>query len=93
MLYLQLEMDKWAAESYDALRAKRSRSPNVSCKPGAPCDLEVDLLKNRDDYVHVAVPVCSENAGWSGFHPWRASFLVYHDGRVSRPAPRAETKV
>ncbi len=92
MPYLQLELDKWAAESYDALRAKLGNGTYVCCEPGSKYHLEVDLLENREDYVHVAVSVCSENARRSCFHPTSTSFLVYRNGRVDKPVLRAEAK-
>jgi hypothetical protein len=89
---LQLEMDKWASESYEALRAKLGNDEYVPCEPACKYHLEVELLENRDDYVHVGVSVCSEEAGWSCIRPLSSSFLVYRDGRVDKPLLRAESK-
>lgn len=83
--YLDREVAKWSAKSYDTLREElRDGSFADATNPEAEYHLEVDLVENRDDYVHVNVAVCSERVRWSCFHPLCHSFLVYRDGRVDK---------
>lgn len=82
--YLQREVDKWSAKSYDTLRQELKEGPYNQADPDDAYHLEVDLVENRDDYVHVNVGVCSEKVRWSCLHPLSASFLVYRDGRVKK---------
>lgn len=81
--YLEREVAKWSAKSYQTLR-EELRDGSFNANPGAEYHLEVDLAENRDDYVHVNVAVCSEHVRWSCFHPLTASFLVHRDGRIEK---------
>lgn len=82
--YLQLEVDKWSAKSYDTLRQELKEGNYTKADKGDEYHLEVDMLENRDDYVNVCVSVCSEKVRWSCIHPLSANFLVYRDGRVDK---------
>ena len=83
--YLDREVAKWSAKSYQTLREElRDGNFADAANPASQYHLEVDLLENRDDYVHVMVSVCSERVGWSCFHPVNRTFLVYRDGRVDK---------
>jgi RNA binding exosome subunit len=82
--YLQRELDKWSAKSYDTLRQELKDGNYTKADKDDAYHLEVDLLENCDDYVHVSVAVCSERVRWSCIHPLSASFLVYRDGRVKK---------
>ena len=82
--YLEQEVETWSAKSYETLRKELEEGPYNRCDPGAEYHIEVDLVENRDDYVHVSVGVCSGKARWSCFHPLCSSFLVYRDGRVDK---------
>ena len=83
--YLDHEIAKWSAKSYQTLREElRDGNFADAANPSAEYHLEVDLLENRNDYVHVSVAVCSERVRWSCFHPLSRSFLVYRDGRVDK---------
>jgi hypothetical protein len=79
---LQREVEKWSSKSVMALRDELKDGPYNQARPEDPYHLEVDLLEDTDEYVHVSVAVCSEKAGWSCYHPLSTSFLVYADGRV-----------
>jgi hypothetical protein len=83
--FLEREVARWSEESYEALRTKLMHGPYVSCEPDSEYHLEVQLLEDRDEYVHVSVGICSEKARWSCFFPLSACFLVYRDGRVDKP--------
>ena len=83
-VYVEREVARWSAKSYDTLRQELREGNYTECEPGAEYHLEVDLLENREDYVHVSVGICSEQVRWSCFHPLSASFVVYRDGRVTK---------
>lgn len=56
--YLDREVAKWSAKSYQTLReVLRDGSYADAANPQAEYHLEVDLVENRDDYVHVNVAV------------------------------------
>jgi len=82
--FLHAEVDKWSAKSYEALGKDLRAGDYERCEEGAEYHVEVSLLENCIDYVHVMVAVCSDKAGWSCFHPLSTSFLVYRDGRVDK---------
>ena len=81
--YLNKEVETWSSKSHSALR-EELRKGYVKAEPGMPYHVEVQVLEDREDYVHVFVAVCSEQAAWSCYHPLSTSFLVYRDGRVDR---------
>jgi hypothetical protein len=60
--YLEREVEKWSAKSYESLREelKAGNGNYADCESQKEYHLEVDLLEDRDDYVHVSVGVCSE---------------------------------
>ena len=82
--YLQHEIDKWSAKSYQSLRLELKEGNYTQADKGDEYHLEVDLLESRDDYVHVSVAVCSEKVPWSCIHPLSHSFLVYCDDRIDK---------
>ena len=81
--FLHAEVDKWSAKSYAALREDLKKG-YAKADPGMQYHVEVQLLEDRQDYVHVYVGVCSDRVKWSCFHPLSASFLVYRNGRVEK---------
>ncbi len=83
-VFLEREVARWSAKSHEVLRQELREGNHTEAEAGAEYHLEVDLLENREDYVHVSVAVCSEKAGLSCLHPLSASFLVYRDGRVEK---------
>ena len=82
--FLQQEVDKWSAKSYETLRQELKEGNYTKANPDDEYHLEVDMLENRADYVNVCVAVCSEKVRWSCIHPLSATFLVYPDGRVDK---------
>jgi hypothetical protein len=81
---LEREVESWSAKSYAALREELRQDYHAESKEEVEYHVEVELLENRDDYVHVLVSVCSPKARWSCYHPLSRSFLVYRDGRVDK---------
>ncbi len=81
--YLEREIEKWSAKSYESLREELKDGNYADCET-KEYHLEVDLLEDRADYVNVSVAVCSEKVRWSCFHPLSRSFLVYRDGSVKK---------
>jgi hypothetical protein len=77
------ELARWKAKSYADLRVALS---DVCCVcydregPGGPYQVEVQLLENRPDYVHVMFGVCGPH-GWL-CRPLSTSFIRYADGRL-----------
>ena len=82
--YLDCEIERWSAKSYETLREELREGNYTDCEPEAEYHVEVELLEDRGDYVHVSVAVCSEKVRWSCFHPLSRSFLVYRDGSVKK---------
>lgn len=78
------ELAVWTARSYEDLRAALS---GVCCvcyeRPQAGDDhqVEVQLLENRPDYVHVMFSVCGPR-GWVRAPILSTSFIRYADGRL-----------
>jgi hypothetical protein len=83
--YLERELSEWSAKPYGTLREELRQGYNAERTAEFEYHVEVDLVENRDDYVHVNVAVCSPAAPWSCYHPLSKSFLVYRDGRVDKP--------
>ncbi len=83
-VFLERELARWSAKSYEVLRQELREGNHTQAEAGAEYHLEVDLLENREDYVHVTVSVCSERVGWSCIQPLSTSFLVFRDGRVEK---------
>jgi hypothetical protein len=77
------ELATWKARSYADLRAALS---GVCCvcydreESGGPYQVEVQLLENRSDYVHVKVEVCGPR-GWLA-PTLSTSFIRHADGRL-----------
>jgi hypothetical protein len=82
--YLEREVERWSAKSYAELRVELQEGCYADARPDSEYHVEVDLLEDRQEYVHVMVSVCSPKAGWSCYHPLSTSFLVYRDGRVEK---------
>jgi hypothetical protein len=79
------ELARWKARSYAELRAALSEQVSYERDgPGGPYQIEVALLENRADYVHVLVSVCAPGSHRFGIvcHPLSESFVRYPDGRV-----------
>lgn len=75
------EIAAWKARSYADLRAALSDEITYDREgPGGPYQVEVQLLENRPDYLHVLVSVCAPH----GFicRPLSTSFIRYADGRL-----------
>ena len=83
--YLAREVDEWSAKPYATLRDELHQVYNAEREAGFEYHVEVDLLEDRDEYLHVCVSVCSPQVRWSCYHPLTTSFLVYRDGRVDKP--------
>jgi hypothetical protein len=67
--YLDVEVEKWSAKSFGALRAELKPGPYNEAEIDADHHLEFQLLEDKEDYIHVLVTVGSETVGWSCFHP------------------------
>ena len=76
------EVARWKARPYADLRALLSDVVAYDREgPGGPYQVEVQLLENRPNYVHVSVAVCAPH----GFvcRPLSESFIRYADGRLA----------
>ncbi len=82
--YLEREVDEGSAKSYETLRTALKGGDHEECEEGAEYHIEVSLLEDCVDYVHVPVAVCSEKAAGSCFLALSTSFLVYRNGRVEK---------
>ncbi len=85
--FLEREVAKWSAKSYEALREELKGGNYTKADPGTDYHVKVDLLEDRPEYVQVSVAICSERVRWSCYHPLSTSFIVYPDGRVDRGSP------
>jgi len=83
--HLEQELNKWSARSYESLRSEL-KGHNYADAEGPEHHLEVTLLEDGAEYVHVEISVCSPAVPRSCIHPLSTSFLVYKDGRVDKPA-------
>ena len=76
------ELARWKARSYADLRATLSDVVAYDREgPGGPYQVEVQLLENRPDYVHVLVDVCAPHGLLC--RPLSESFIRYADGRLA----------
>ncbi|HLW79199.1 MAG TPA: hypothetical protein VKU44_06330 [Terriglobia bacterium] len=82
--FLDREIERWSAKAYQTLRDELREGNFADANPGSEYHVEVDLLENRADYVHVSVAVCSEHVRRSCLHALSRSFLVYRDGRIKK---------
>jgi hypothetical protein len=76
------ELARWQARSYADLRAALTDVVAYEREgPGGPYQVEVELLENRPDCVHVSVAVCAPH----GFlcRPLSQSFIRHADGRLA----------
>lgn len=75
------EFARWKARSYADLRAVLSDVVAYAREgAGGPYQVEVQLLENRPDYVHVLVSVCAPHG--LVCRPLSESFIRYADGRL-----------
>ena len=75
------ELARWKARSYADLRAALSDVvAYVREAPGGPYQVEVQLIENRPDYVHVLVDVCAPHGLLC--RPLSESLIRYADGRL-----------
>ena len=75
------EFARWKARSYADLRAALSDVVAYDREgPGGPYQVEVQLLENRPDYVHVLVAVCAPHG--LVCRPLSESFIRHADGRL-----------
>jgi hypothetical protein len=81
--YLKAKVEKWSEKSCALLREELSPSTYADDE-GTTHHVEVTLLENKQEYVHVCVPVCSEHVPGSCYHPLSADFLVYRDDYVEK---------
>ncbi len=82
--WLELEIDRWCKKSPEEL-IEALNFP-VAYEQGAGEEwrqVEVQLLENTDDYVHVGMAVDDGSEELSRC-PLTTSFLVHHDGRIDR---------
>ena len=79
------ELARWKAKSYADLRAAFSGDSNISYeRDGADgYQVEVELLENQPDYLHVMVSVCAPRHGLV-CRPICESFIRHADGPGSR---------
>ncbi len=76
------EVERWSALSYQRLRSDvRETVVEEREVDGLAYTVEVDLLEDLPEYVHVAVAVDDGSLRWA-VCPLSHSFLVYPDGRV-----------
>jgi hypothetical protein len=88
MRSLQQEVGRWSAKPYESLRTE-IKGHDYTDAEGQQYHVEVTLLEERKEYIHVMIAVCSSTVSGSCFHPVTTSFLVYKDGRVDKPLPAA----
>lgn len=82
---LERELDEWSTIPFEAIKT-RLHDDCVYERGEAPdlYQVEVQLHESTPEYVHVGIGV--DDGGLSALKPVSASFLVYRDGRVDRPA-------
>ena len=86
VLSLRQEVSRWSAKSYESLRTEL-KGHDYTDAEGPQYHVEVTLLEERKEYVHVMIAVCSPAVSGSCLHPVTISSLVYKDGRVEKPFP------
>ena len=83
--YLNKEVGIWSSKSYNGLRHDLNESACYDAKSDSfQYHVDVELLENCEEYVHVMVSVWSEHSGLSSFVPLCSDFLVYRDRRVDK---------
>ena len=82
---LKQELEQWSKKPYAALIAELKEEVVYERGEGAErCQVEVQLLENTPEYVHVSVAV--DDGTFRRFiSPMSTSFLVYQDGRIDQP--------
>lgn len=79
---LRAELVKWSAIPLSELESRiRANGVYEVKSPGGDYQVEVQVLENTPDYLHVSVAV--DGGGLSAFKPLTGSFIAYRDGRVS----------
>lgn len=58
--------------------------PYTDAESTSDLHVEVNLVENCREYVHVNVAVCHPSVRWSCFHPPSRGFIVYSDIRVDK---------
>jgi hypothetical protein len=81
---LKAEVEKWSARTMEDLRKALGKGPYTDALSKSHFHVEVDLLEDSDDYIHVSVAVCHPDVPWSCMHPLSRSFIVHRDGRVDK---------
>jgi hypothetical protein len=85
MRCLEHELDEWTMTPFDELKAKlKDVCAYERGEPPNQYQVEVQLLESTPEYVHVWIGV--DSGTLRAFKPLSASFLVFRDGRVDRPA-------
>jgi hypothetical protein len=80
------EVARWKARSYAELRAVLSDGVAYEREgPGGTYQIEMQLLEDRADYVHVLVSVCAPGSHVFGLicRPLSESFIRYSDCRAA----------
>lgn len=81
---LEHEVEDWRAMPFDELRSRPVRPHSYFAEMGdGKLQVEVQLLENLDDRLHVMVSV-DDSSLFRAMFPVSASFLVHRDGGVSR---------
>jgi hypothetical protein len=81
---LKVEVAKWSAKTIQDLRQELRKGAFTNALSKEHHHVEVAMLEDHDDYIHVMVSVCHPGAPWSCIHPLSKGFLVYSDGRVEK---------
>ena len=85
MRCLEHELDEWTKIPLDELNARlKDVCAYERGEPPNQYQVEVQLLESTPEYVHVSIGV--DSGMRTAFKPLSASFLVFRDGRVDRPA-------
>jgi hypothetical protein len=72
---LDVEVARWSEKSYDQLRAELADTQDYEVEfYSKPCQVEVELLENTEEYVHVDVRIDDGSLPWSIF-PANADFI------------------
>jgi len=81
---LRREIDKYASKSYKELTEISESIVYQGNEEGEFFQVEILLLENKMDYVHVGVSVDDGSFIRTTFWPVSSSFLVFSDGRVDK---------
>ncbi len=81
---LRAEVEKWSAKTFETLRQELGKRAFADARSKSSYHVEVELLENRDEYVHVHIAVCHPQVPWSCIHPMSTSFIVHSNGFVDK---------